>query len=170
MNKLLGNFLNIIIGSILVWVLVYFLFYNPEPIVEQGPEDEIIVELFGEGAIVTLDAAFTPSGVILGKEDVTLDGNVVGYSYHLKGTGEYFNAEGSIEFKFLLDIDFTLLGFIEVEYGHTGGGYRANTLTFIRGLVGTSLVDFEDLDEETGSTASTNLLTDMLMELKALLA
>ncbi|HHW79536.1 MAG TPA: hypothetical protein GX742_01890, partial [Acholeplasmataceae bacterium] len=88
----------------------------------------------------------------------------------LKGTGIYHQTnEGSLEYKVALDEDLNILGFIEIEYNHSSGSFKAHATGFLNKLIDTNLLEFEDLDEQTNATNSTNLLTDMLIALKEVL-
>lgn len=166
MGKILGNLLNLVIGSIVVWLIVWFFFYNPEPEREPEPEDTQIEVIFGEGATTVLDEDFVGSAIVIEKEDALIDEEVVGALYTISKEGEYFGGQiGTITFKIALDNDLEMLGHIEVLYEHTAG-FKSYVIGFLNGLVGTNLNDFNNLDGNTGATATTTLLIEMLEDLK----
>lgn len=165
MGKILGNFLNLVIGSIIVWLIVWFFFYNPKE-EEIIPEDNQVEVIFGDGAQGVLDEDFSATTTIIAKENVLINEEVVGSLYTISKEGEYFGGEvGIITFKIALDSDLEMIGFIEVLYEHTPS-YKRFVRGFLEDLVGTNLNDFNDLDGSTGATATTTLLITLLEDLK----
>src|SRR5690554_4844876 len=170
MGKILGNFISLIIGAIIVWFIVYFVFYNPETGLS-------VDEIYGENAIAKVDDTFSGNDTVLSKEDVTRDEVVLGNIYTLTGTGEYFNAVGTITYKIALNTDLEIIGYIEVEYGHSGEPYKNYVINFLNELVENkvNISEFNSLgnhlDGITGPTAgnSAALVMNMLGTLKDLI-
>lgn len=166
MGKILGNLLNLVIGSILVWLIVWFFFYNPEPEKEPEPEDTQIEVIFGEGATTDVDEDFEGTSIVVTKEEAVIGEEVVGTLYTVSKEGEYYGGQiGTVTFKIALNNELEMIGYVEVLYEHTPG-FKSFVLGFLDDLVGTNLNDFNDLDGNTGATATTTLVIEMLEELK----
>lgn len=166
MGKITKDLLYLVIGSMIVWGIVIWVFYEPELANEEPLLD--IEEIFGSGATLEIDTSFTATDMVLSKEIVYLDGVEVGLLYEVEDTSIYNGSqEGKLNFIFVLGNDLEILGYIEVVYEHSRGNFRANAINFLDNLKGTYLNEFEDLDASTGATNTTNLLTEMMLALKA---
>lgn len=169
MGKILGNLLSLVIGSIIVWLIVWFLFYKPEA-------NSSLDDIYGSGAVAEVDNTFEANETVTLKEIVKNNNVEVGSIYTITGTGEYFNATGTITYKIAFDNDLVVIGFIEEKYEHTGEPYKNYVISFLENLVENkvNIKEFNSLGDQLDGIAeptagsTTSLLMGMLEDLKEL--
>ena len=172
MGKILGNFLSLVIGSIIIWLIVWFFFYKPEP-----KENSSLEDIYGVGAISKTDEDFVGNDTVILKEIISIDNEEKGNLYTIIGKGEYYGGQiGEISFKIALDNELVIIGYTEEKYEHSSGNFNAYVNNFLKELVNkkVKLDQFDNLgsylDGITGPTAgsTTALLMGMLEDLKEL--
>ncbi|MDI6452239.1 hypothetical protein [Peloplasma aerotolerans] len=137
---------------------------------------DLIVEdpyavLYGEGYIITNDSEFTASEYVKARRIVTnASSEVVGYVYHLSGSGEYFDgSSSSIGIYLAFNADSVVIGVLvpEGEYLHTRGTRYNTIVNYLNTFVGLTLIEFagaiNDGSDITSGVTNTRVLVDILL-------
>lgn len=116
------------------------------------------------------DATFTATTITLSRKIVMKDGVTIGHIYSSKLGGFYHDdEEGLIVMDFILDENDLLLGYIEIEYEHTGSYYR-HVKKYLNNLKGIDIKGYElidaDVDNKTEATNSVKVIGAMLEDIK----
>ncbi|MCR1808678.1 hypothetical protein [Haploplasma modicum] len=132
----------------------------------------IYEELFGED--YTEEEQTKPDlENIKGYKTILVNGEVLAHVYHITGLGIYNEQEkASIDLNIILSPDYTILGAEELEYNHTGGGFKKKVFAYLDELADAK-VKIDEVEafksDVTGATNSRTLVKEMLVELSNLL-
>lgn len=110
---------------------------------------------------------------IKGYKTILVNGEVLAHVYHITGLGIYNEQEkASIDLNIILSPDYTILGAEELEYKHTGGGFKKKVFAYIDELADAKVKIGEVetfVSDVTGATNSRTLVKEMLVELSKFL-
>lgn len=129
-------------------------------------------DVFGEEYSPVVDEEFQGTEIVIKKEDVFVDNEIIGQIYTLYASGEYRKGSGPADIKMLIAIkDGEIKGYEFEVYEHTPG-YDISAIGFIEQYLGTKLNDYPNHSGEelvTGATFSTTLLDSMIRDLRDVL-
>ena len=135
-------------------------------------------DLFGEYSEVKLDENFVATAEVIQKEDVLLNGTVIGSAYTLKSTRNSSDVDGfyygSVDWSLTLlvglDTEGKIKG-IQIEATDHTLGYINAHLGYLNSLVGQPIASYDSIDNTvTGATFSKLHIEDLLQALKGALA
>lgn len=143
-----------------------------ELVIAENDKNDIYLQLFGEGYIITIDTDFVPTDTVLIRSIVSINNKNVGYIYTTTVEGIYRgDSKGVISLQFVTDLDDLLLGYLELEYTHTTSErYHGKVVEYLDALIDSDLKAYvaydKDVDTIAGVTNSLTLLSTVLLEIK----